>query len=375
VAASGLPTPGLSESGSLPGGVRFVDNGNGTATLGGTPVAGSGGRYLLTITANNGIAPSATQSFTLTVDEAPTITSADGATFRVGMAGTFTVTISHHYPAAALGETGALPGGVSFTDNHDGTATLAGTPTAGGSFSFVITAANGVAPGAMQTFTLTVNPPAIILSPASLPSARVGTSYRQTITAGGGTAPYHSKISSGSLPPGVTLNPDTGSLSGIPHAPGSFRLVVTLTDSSTGTGPYRTSRSFTLKVQQGTPARLIFLTQPDTAAPGGLLAPFRLLVLDLYGNRLSGVVVSLAAVPIATAEPPQFRADSVVRATTVNGVATFGHVSITARGRYALLANAGALDLLSDTFGVGRPVRQPVPVPGLAGDHSAGRQL
>ena len=51
--------------------MTFVDNGDGTATLAGTPAAGTGGTYALTITATNGVAPDATQSFTLTVDQAP----------------------------------------------------------------------------------------------------------------------------------------------------------------------------------------------------------------------------------------------------------------------------------------------------------------
>ena len=42
---------------------------------------------------------------------------------------------------------GTLPSGVSFNDKHDGTATLSGTPTAGGTFPLTITAANGVTPG------------------------------------------------------------------------------------------------------------------------------------------------------------------------------------------------------------------------------------
>ena len=59
--------------------MTFTDNGNGTATLAGTPAAGTGGTYPLTITATNGVLPDATQSFTLTVNQAtqaPAITSA-----------------------------------------------------------------------------------------------------------------------------------------------------------------------------------------------------------------------------------------------------------------------------------------------------------
>jgi hypothetical protein len=67
VQASGSPAPSLSESGPLPSGVNFTDNGNGTATISGTPAPGSAGSYAIAITASNGVGNSATQVFTLTV--------------------------------------------------------------------------------------------------------------------------------------------------------------------------------------------------------------------------------------------------------------------------------------------------------------------
>ena len=97
----------------------------------GRPPRGATGCTRSTITASNGVSPDATQTFTLTVDEsAPAITSAASTTFTVGSAGTFTVTTTG-FPTAALSEVGSLPSGVTFVDNGDGTATLAGTPAAG----------------------------------------------------------------------------------------------------------------------------------------------------------------------------------------------------------------------------------------------------
>src|SRR5437667_421388 len=67
VTATGTPTPSLTETGALPSGVTFVNNGNGTATLSGTPAAGTGGNYPITITASNGVGTPASQSFLLKV--------------------------------------------------------------------------------------------------------------------------------------------------------------------------------------------------------------------------------------------------------------------------------------------------------------------
>jgi uncharacterized protein (DUF1800 family) len=66
VTTSGSPTPNLSETGSLPAGITFRDNGNGTATISGSTTAT--GAFSITITAANTVAPNATQDFTLVVN-------------------------------------------------------------------------------------------------------------------------------------------------------------------------------------------------------------------------------------------------------------------------------------------------------------------
>jgi probable HAF family extracellular repeat protein len=156
VTATGLPAPALGVSGALPGGVAFTDNGDGTATLAGTPAAGSGGVYHLTILAGNQ-GGAATQQFTLTVNEAPAVTSASSATFLVGVAGSFTVT-TFGFPFPVLGASGPVPEGLAFIDNGDGTASLAGTPEqdSAGTNDLVILAANALG-YATQHFTVTVS--------------------------------------------------------------------------------------------------------------------------------------------------------------------------------------------------------------------------
>ncbi len=62
----GAPVPSITESGTLPPGVSFVDNGNGTGTLSGAPVSGTGQPYNISFTAANNIS-SVTQNFTLNV--------------------------------------------------------------------------------------------------------------------------------------------------------------------------------------------------------------------------------------------------------------------------------------------------------------------
>ncbi|HYI80724.1 MAG TPA: Ig domain-containing protein [Thermoleophilaceae bacterium] len=90
---------------------------------------------------------------------APTITSGAAATFQVGTNGSFTI-VAKGGPTPSLSQTGELPSGMSFTDNGDGTGSLAGTPATGtdGVYPIAFEASNGTSPDAVQSFTLTVKP-------------------------------------------------------------------------------------------------------------------------------------------------------------------------------------------------------------------------
>jgi uncharacterized repeat protein (TIGR01451 family) len=111
VTTTGLPVPAISETGALPTGVMFNDNGDGTATLAGTPGANTEGTYALTLTASNGFGMNATQSFTLNVVTTQTIAKAFGVS-TIPLNGSTTLSFTLTNPAL---NTIALAG-VSFTD-------------------------------------------------------------------------------------------------------------------------------------------------------------------------------------------------------------------------------------------------------------------
>ena len=132
------------DSGTPSGSVQFYD---GTAPIGSEQTVGTDGVATLTVstlalgshtiaamfTPNSGsnFEPSTgTQDGQHLVGVSPSITSDPTTTFTVTNAGTFTVHTSGS-PSASLSESGSLPGGVTFTGNGDGTATIAGTPPLG----------------------------------------------------------------------------------------------------------------------------------------------------------------------------------------------------------------------------------------------------
>ncbi len=87
---------------------------------------------------------------------APLIASANSTLFQLNAAGSFQVMASGS-PAPTFSATGTPPAGVGFTAGG----LLSGTPMVGGTFPLTLTASNGVAPNAAQTFTLTVMRPPV----------------------------------------------------------------------------------------------------------------------------------------------------------------------------------------------------------------------
>jgi surface antigen len=137
VSATGYPTPSFNESGTLPAGMSLVDNGDGTATLSGTP--SQTGTFPITFTASNGVAPDATRNLMLNVVALEvTTTSLPVATKRV------------HYQAILSAQGGAspykwslakgslLPPGLTVATSGS----ISGTPTKVGTYTFKIKVAS-----------------------------------------------------------------------------------------------------------------------------------------------------------------------------------------------------------------------------------------
>jgi hypothetical protein len=102
-----------------------------------------------------------------------------------------------------------------------------------------------------QTFTIIVGlssaGPLTITTSSPLPTATAGIVYSQTLSAAGGFGPYSNwTITSGNLPPGLSLNSTTGIISGTPLAvTGVFNFGVAFSDATGVTG----SGSLQLTVQ------------------------------------------------------------------------------------------------------------------------------
>ena len=114
--------------------LTMTDNGDGTATLAGTPLNEDVGSHAVTVTATDGGSATATETFTIVVtdtNDAPTIDSTHIITATEDALYTYTITATDpdgNEQAAYTYDAATNPDWLSLTDNGDGTATLTGTP-------------------------------------------------------------------------------------------------------------------------------------------------------------------------------------------------------------------------------------------------------
>ncbi len=222
--SGGVGTITWSASGTLPAGLIFN---TATQTIVGTPVNPGSSTFSLRATDANGCFGE--RQYTLTI-ACPAITITPQSIANG--------TVSTPY-SQLLGQTGgtgtivwvaagSLPAGLTINAN---TGLLSGTPTTTGSFNFTVRAIDSKGCYGERSYQMLIACPTIALSPASLPAGTAGTAYSQQLVQTAGVAPI-TWSTTGSLPPGLTLNSSTGLLSGTPTAIGTFNFDVRATDAN-----------------------------------------------------------------------------------------------------------------------------------------------
>jgi hypothetical protein len=307
-------------SGTLPTGLTLSSSG----LITGSPVTGSTQNVTVQLVEGHGVTTS--QTFTLTVNGAPSITTVSLPAATDGQT-TYSQTIAHTGGTGTLTwsiSAGTLGGGLSLSSSG----VISGSPVSGGNQSFTvkIVDANGVS--TTQAYSLTVNG-APLITTASLPAATDGqTTYSQTIAHTGGTGTLTWSISAGTLGGGLSLS-SSGVISGSPVSGGNQSFTVKIIDANgvSTTQAYSLTVNAALVITTASP-----LTGTHNAAYSTTLAATGgtgTLTWTLTSGTLPGTLTLSTSGVLSGTGGPVGSTNFTVTVTDANGVAVSKPFTIT----------------------------------------------
>jgi hypothetical protein len=244
-------------AGNVPPGMSLANTvATTSATYQGTPTTPSANPYLFEVFAVATACPGAQQPNPVTLIQPMShvvnaaalgispLTAPNGA---VGVAYSQTFTQTGGLGPGSVGLSGGtLPPGLTLT-RLGNTAVLAGTPSTAGIYGFNLVAADVQNNTIIRSYTVVISsatPLSFVTGPA-LPAAAVGVAYSVTLQTTGGVPPVSGlRDPDPRMPPGLTIDMATLTISGTPAAAGDYSFTVIAQDALSN----RTSRTFTLTV-------------------------------------------------------------------------------------------------------------------------------
>lgn len=213
---------------TAPTGLYIQDYGS-YAYIFGTVSATSSGSRTITVRATSSSGATADSSDTFLLRQA--LPSWSDTSLANGTKGTFYSSTFSATGATSWSISG-VPSGLSASGTSGATVTISGTPSVYGSQTISATPYNSDGDaGSSQNISFTLNDSAVSWVDQSISSTgRKNTGYIDAISATGGTSRSYA-VYSGSLPPGVSLNSATGSVSGTPTAYDSYSFVIYATNA------------------------------------------------------------------------------------------------------------------------------------------------
>lgn len=173
-------------------------------------------------------------------------------------------------------------------------------------------------------------PPALNITTSSLSDGVPGVPYQQSLSASGGKAPYTWSISTGNLPPGLSLSA-AGVISGTPTTTGKFIFTVQASDTQTPKAAVAT-KQYTVSINPALsfattslPSGIVGALYTSTVTASNGVPPYTYNVLD--PNKNGGGMPPVSCQPVSGCSEASFTGSisgTTLTATQVSGVLAVG---------------------------------------------------
>ncbi|GIM97154.1 hypothetical protein Ato02nite_089470 [Paractinoplanes toevensis] len=223
LSASGGVTPYTWSASGLPAGLTISTT---TGAITGTPT--TAGSSTVTVTAVDAGARAASMIFTWTISTNLTVTDPGQQQGTAGRAATLALTGAGGTAPYRWSAT-ALPPGLAVDAS---TGAVSGTPAQAGSSTVTVTVTDAANRKATMSFVWLVAIPVSLTNPG-IQYATTGVALSKTLAVSGGNGTY--TWTAGNLPAGLTINPSTGEISGIPATMGTRNVTITAADTAART--------------------------------------------------------------------------------------------------------------------------------------------
>jgi large repetitive protein len=261
-------------------------------------------------------------------------------------------TVNQPYNISLAAKGGATPYTWSVTPNslppgltlNKTTGQISGTPTTVGSFPLIATVQDSSVPvqtASSGSLIISVQSPGgLHITTASLPPGMTATSYSASVNASGGVPPFTWSVINGQLLAGLTLDAESGLISGIPILLGTSTFTVQVQDSAAGAGgPAKATQLFNLTITAGA-------TSSNSLINGNY--SFLFSGFDANGTVIiAGNFAANGAGAVSSGQEDINRVSGVVVGATLTGTYSLG---TDGRGTMQLIASTGTGTVFTSNY-------------------------
>ena len=347
------------------------------ATITFTPPASTSSVQSITVTAISAADSSRSGKATITVPAMLTVTNTDttalngsvGAAYSVQLVGSGGIPPYENW-AVAPGSTlpscltlNASTGVITFTSKTVQAACAAGSPY-DPAFTFTDSGTPTALTGTTPDYVITITAaPALVLPSATVPAAgTAGAAYSGSVQGQGGAGTLTYTRTSGALPTGLTLDANSGAITGTADKAGTYDFTVELSD---GYGDTPASQSYSLIINPAPVSK--FAAAGPANSTAGTAFSLTLTAEDAYGNTITsyGGTVSFTSTDTSAVLPASYTftpTDNGKRLISGFKLETAGNQTVTATDGGGITGSA-AVDVSTaalSQFGVTASTTAPV---------------